>query len=45
MTEQALVDDNFGYFGGEAFAANGYRNGYPLVGVSNGGWRFFQRHR
>ncbi|MBK9018448.1 MAG: T9SS type A sorting domain-containing protein [Saprospiraceae bacterium] len=35
VTEQALVDDNFGYFGGEAFAANGYRNGYPLVGVSN----------
>ncbi len=35
VTERALVDDNFGYFNGEAFAANGYRNGYPLVGVSN----------
>lgn len=32
---KALVDDNFGYFGGEAFAANGYRNAYPLVGASN----------
>ena len=33
--KKALVDDNFGYFGGEAFAANGYRNFYPLVGVDN----------
>lgn len=32
---QALVDDNFGYFGGEAFAASGYRNFYPLVGKEN----------
>jgi hypothetical protein len=32
---KALVDDNFGYFGGEAFAANGWRNAYPLVGDSN----------
>lgn len=32
---RALVDDNFGYFGGEAFAANGWRNGYALVGVDN----------
>lgn len=32
---KALVDDNFGYFGGEAFAANGYRNAYPLVGAEN----------
>lgn len=32
---RALVDDNFGYFGGEAFAANGYRNGNPLVGPTN----------
>lgn len=29
---RALVDDNFGYFGGEAFAASGWRNGYALVG-------------
>ena len=33
--KRALVDDNFGYFGGEAFAANGFRNAYPLVGESN----------
>jgi len=32
---KALVDDNFGYFGGEAFAANGYRNAYPLVGADS----------
>lgn len=32
---KALVDDNFGYFGGEAFAANGYRNFYPIVGVDS----------
>ena len=32
---RALIDDNFGYFGGEAFAANGYRNAYPLVGADN----------
>lgn len=31
-SRRALVDDNFGYFNGEAFAANGYRNAYPLVG-------------
>ncbi|MCF8245686.1 MAG: T9SS type A sorting domain-containing protein [Saprospiraceae bacterium] len=35
VDNKVLVDDNFGYFGGEAFAANGYRNGYPLVGVNN----------
>lgn len=32
---KAIVDDNFGYFGGEAFAANGFRNAYPLVGEAN----------
>ncbi len=32
---KALVDDNFGYFGGEAFASDGYRNGNPLVGPAN----------
>lgn len=32
---KALVDDNFGYFGGESFASDGYRNAYPLVGESN----------
>jgi hypothetical protein len=35
VSEKALVDDNFGYFGGEAFAANGFRNAYPLVGEGN----------
>ena len=35
VENKALIDDNFGYFGGEAFAANGYRNAYPLVGESN----------
>ena len=29
---RALVDDNFGYAGGEAFAQNGYRNGVTLLG-------------
>jgi hypothetical protein len=32
---KALVDDNFGYFNGESFASNGYRNAYPLVGADN----------
>lgn len=35
VENQALVDDNFGYFNGEAFAANGFRNAYPLVGEAN----------
>lgn len=35
VNNKALVDDNFGYFGGEAFAANGFRNAYPIVGESN----------
>jgi hypothetical protein len=35
VPNKALVDDNFGYFNGEAFAANGFRNAYPLVGDSN----------
>ncbi len=35
VANKALVDDNLGYAGGEAFAANGYRNAYPLVGASN----------
>ncbi len=33
--KRAIVDDNFGYFQGEAFAANGYRNGNAIVGESN----------
>ncbi len=35
VENKALVDDNFGYFSGEAFAANGFRNAYPLVGEGN----------
>ena len=35
VENQAIVDDNFGYFSGEAFAADAYRNGYPLVGMGN----------
>ncbi|MFN0215218.1 MAG: T9SS type A sorting domain-containing protein [Saprospiraceae bacterium] len=35
VENKALVDDNFGYFGGEAFGSNGYRNAYPLVGEAN----------
>ncbi len=32
---QAVVDDNFGYFSGEAFAASAYKNFAPLLGSSN----------
>lgn len=32
---QAVVDDNFGYFGSEAFAASGYKNFGPLVGSAS----------
>ncbi|MCX8079928.1 MAG: PKD domain-containing protein [Bacteroidia bacterium] len=35
VTESGLVDDNFGYFNGEAFAANGWRNFSSLVGPGN----------
>ncbi len=35
VDNKALVDDNFGYFNGEAFGSNGYRNAYPLVGEAN----------
>ncbi len=33
--KQAVIDDNFGYFNSEAFAASGYKNFAPLVGSSN----------
>ena len=33
--KQAVIDDNFGYFSGEAFAGSGYKNFAPLVGASN----------
>jgi len=32
---RAVIDDNFGYFGGEAFAASGYKNFGPLVTPTN----------
>jgi hypothetical protein len=32
---RGLVDDNFGPFGGEAFALNGWRNFAPLFGATN----------
>jgi PKD repeat protein len=33
--KRAVIDDNFGYFGSEAFAASGYKNFAPLVGSNN----------
>lgn len=33
--QRAIVDDNFGWFGGEAFAASGWRNASNLVGPAN----------
>ncbi len=32
VIHRALIDDHFGFFYGEAFAANGFRNFPPLVG-------------
>jgi hypothetical protein len=32
---RGVIDDNFGYFSGEAFAASGYKNMGPLVGPGN----------
>ncbi|MEO6758960.1 MAG: SprB repeat-containing protein, partial [Saprospiraceae bacterium] len=32
VPNRALVDDNLGWSNGEAFAADGFRNAYPLVG-------------
>jgi len=32
---RAVIDDNFGYFSGEAFAASGYKAFAPLVGASS----------
>ncbi|MDZ4681190.1 MAG: T9SS type A sorting domain-containing protein [Saprospiraceae bacterium] len=34
-SHRSLVDDNFGAFGGEAFASSGWRNFSPLVGDTN----------
>ena len=33
--QQAVVDDHFGWFSGEAFAASGWRNFSALVGTAN----------
>ncbi|MBA3829668.1 MAG: T9SS type A sorting domain-containing protein [Taibaiella sp.] len=35
MVHRALIDDHFGAFGGEAFAANGWRIFPPMVGAGN----------
>jgi hypothetical protein len=35
VRHRALVYDNFGWMGGEAFAANGWRNFPPLVGTDS----------
>jgi len=35
MSHRALIDDNFGGFSGEAFAANGWRNFPVLIGKNN----------
>ncbi len=32
VAHRGLVDDHFGYFSGEAFAGNGFRNFPPLIG-------------
>lgn len=32
---RAVIDDNFGYFSGEAFAATAWKNFSPLVGTAN----------
>ncbi|MBZ0136905.1 MAG: fibronectin type III domain-containing protein [Planctomycetes bacterium] len=34
-SDQAVVRDNFGVFGGEGFAASGYRSFAPMVGAAN----------
>ncbi len=35
VQERALIDDNFGAFGGEAFASSGWRNFAPMFGAEN----------
>ncbi|MEI7802941.1 MAG: T9SS type A sorting domain-containing protein [Bacteroidota bacterium] len=35
LANRGLIDDNFGGFGGEAFAANGWKNFSPLIGAAN----------
>ncbi len=47
VPDRALVDDQLGWSGGEAFAADGYRNAYPLVDnqVVNGDFLSPANHR
>ena len=35
VDQRAVIDDNFGWFGGEAFAASGWRNFHALLGPAN----------
>ncbi len=35
VQRRAIIDDNFGYFSGEAFAANGWKNFGPICTPSN----------
>jgi hypothetical protein len=35
VANAGVIDDNFGYFGGEAFAANGFKTFSPLVNAGN----------
>jgi hypothetical protein len=35
VSRRGIVDDNFGYFSGEAFAASAWKNFAPLVGAQN----------
>jgi len=35
VDRRAIIDDNFGYFSGEAFAASAWKNFSPLVGTAN----------
>lgn len=35
VDQRAVIDDNFGWMGGEAVAASGWRNGWSLVGAGN----------
>jgi len=35
IENQAIINDNFGYFDGEAFSSSGYRNFFSLMGTEN----------
>lgn len=34
VAERSVIDDNFGYFGGEAFASSGWRSFAPMFGAA-----------